>query len=508
MLKKRGLPIPLKSVIIAILILVQFCLVVFPLIYLWKSALWFYELCGVIGAVFSIYIISREGNPSYKMAWVVLILLFPILGICVFLLFGGGRVFPHLKRKMAKCEKEYFSKLKTDDSEKEKLFSSDLFHARQADYLSRETGLPIYSGTKIEYLESGESFFDHLLFELKSAEKYIFIEFFILADGFMWDSIKEILVQKAKNGVEVRIIFDDFGSIGRQGKNFVKELKNSGIKVSVFNPLRPSVDIFMNNRNHRKIVIIDGITTFTGGINIGDEYINRLPRFGHWQDCGIMLKGRATDSFVAMFFSMWEFTTGEKTKIENYFAGVSFEDDGHILPYCDDPLNGKNPAEGIYMQIINTAQNYVYIMSPYLILDSNMKSALKLAAKSGIDVRIITPSHPDKWYVHPVTQQSYGELLSSGVKIYEYTPGFIHSKVFLSDDKIATIGSVNMDYRSFYFHFECGVWESGSCCNSAIKNQFNELFEKSKEITEKEWKNRPLFQKIKQMVLHIFSPFM
>lgn len=504
----RGYPFPIKTVLTAISICLQLILLILPPLFFSESAIWFYTACQVLAVCFVVYIINYPGNPSYKITWITFILILPVMGVVVFLLFGGGRVFPHLKRRMKNCEDKYMKFLSSEEKTEERLKYCDMFHSRQAHYLTEETGFPVYSGTKTKYLDSGEAFFEALLTELNMAKKYIYIEFFILADGIMWKKIYNILSKKAEAGVDIRIIFDDFGSIGRQPKGFVSNLKKDGIKVSVFNPLRPSVDIFMNNRNHRKIIVIDGHTAFTGGINIGDEYINEWNRFGHWLDTGIMIRGKATQSFLAMFCAMWEFTTGEEIDIKSRLSRDITPDDGFVLPYCDGPLNDKNPASGIYMQIINNSQRYVYIASPYLILDNNMVNVLTLASKSGIDVRIVVPHNPDKWYVHPVTQYYYDELLTAGVKIFEYTPGFIHAKVFLSDDIIATVGTVNMDYRSFFFHFECGVWMSENSQIQCIKKQFRNIFEQSEEITLKEWKKRPVLQKIKQGVLHLFSPFM
>ena len=314
--------------------------------------------------------------------------------------------------------------------------------------------------------------------------------------------------RKAAEGVEVKIIFDDFGSINRQQKGFVKKLRSEGISVSVFNRIRPSVDMFMNNRNHRKMVIIDGKTAVTGGINIGDEYINHIERHGYWMDCAAIFKGDAVRSFTVMFLCMWTFITKKVLKGEKYVKTFREERDGFVLPYCDSPLNKRDPAEGIYMQILNTAQKYVYITTPYLITGNEMLSALTLAAKSGVDVRIITPKKWDKWYVHPVTQKNYYALLEAGVKIYEYTPGFIHSKLFVSDDAVATIGTVNMDYRSFFIHFECGAWLCRSDAILDIKEHFLRMLEESESISLARWKKRPWWQKLKQQILYLFSPFM
>ena len=276
----------------------------------------------------------------------------------------------------------------------------------------------------------------------------------------------------------------------------------------MFNKIRPSIDVFMNNRNHRKIVVIDGKVAVTGGLNIGDEYINEIDRFGYWMDCAVIIKGDAVKSFLAMFCSTWEFTTKRAIDIKSHISEEKVLEKGFMLPYADGPLENKNHAEGIYMQIINSAQRYVYIVTPYLIIDNSMKQALRLAAKSGIDVRIITPHIPDKWYVHPVTQYNYYDLLEAGVRIYEYTPGFIHSKFFVSDDKVATVGTINMDYRSFIMHFECGVWMCDNKTVYDIKEHFNTLLLQCEEMTLRKMKKSTILTRLKRAILHFFAPFM
>ncbi len=503
----RGIRIQTRTIISIAIILLEIFLIVNSVITFTDKALWIYSAAEIIGIITVIHIITERGNQSYKIMWIVFIMLIPIFGVLAYLLWGGGRMFPHLKKRMQECNEKYFTVLNRKDAENS-LNYSDMLHFRQASYLKKEAGFPIYDDTSSEFLACGESFFEAVLDELKKAQKYIFIEFFILAEGYMWDEIFKILKLKSSEGVEIKVIFDDFGSIKRQRKTFITDLKKAGIEVSAFNPIRPSIDIFMNNRNHRKIIVIDGKVAFTGGINIGDEYINKIERFGHWLDSGIMLKGKAVRSFVAMFCSMWEFTTRCEIDINSHIPPNEKFSDGFYIPYCDDPLGNNNPAQGIYMQIIGTAQKYVYITSPYLILDSAMTASLCLAAKSGVDVRIITPHKPDKKYVHPVTQYYYSELMDAGVRIYEYTPGFIHSKLFVSDDSVATVGTVNMDYRSFNFHFECGVWCSGSESVKSIKESFLETLEKSQEISKEEWKRRSIFKKLKQTILHLFAPLM
>ena len=409
---------------------------------------------------------------------------------------------------MARCKEHFITALKQDDSIKELITYENNVLLRHSQFLSNQSGFPVYGNTSIEYLSPGEIFLPRFLEELNKAKRFIFIEFFIIAEGKMWDSIKEILYRKVLEGVEVKIIFDDFGSIKRQSKNFVSKLKEKGIDVAVFNPIKPPFNMFMNNRNHRKLVVIDSKVAFTGGINIGDEYINKYNRFGYWMDSAVLINGKAADSFTVMFAIMWEYITNQQIDIQRYLLSQNAENNGYVFPYCDGPMDTNHSAEGLYMQILNTAHRYVYIATPYLILDNYMTASLVLAAKSGVDVRIITPFIPDKKYVHPASQFHYEELLEAGIRIFEYTPGFMHSKLFVCDDLLATVGSVNMDFRSFVFHFECGAWFTNSDAVGEIKAHFLNICENSKEITKEEWKNRPLFNKIKEWFLHLFSPLM
>lgn len=505
---KRGVKLPVRVILIALLIGIQLAVLVASIYFLSYKAIWLYVLFEAVSICMVIYVVNQRKNPSYKIMWVVFILIFPLMGGVIYLFWGGGRIFPHLKKRMRRCEKEVRPVLRQDPRVESRLEFVDMLHARQSRYLRRESGFPVYTATSAEYFSPVEKGWPRLLEELEKAEHYIFIEFFILAQGKMWDSVHQILARKAAAGVDVRIIFDDFGSCTRQYRGFAKGLRAEGIQVSVFNPLRPSLDLFMNNRNHRKMVIIDGKTAISGGFNIGDEYVNLWHVHGHWMDNLFILKGDAVRSYLAMFCAMWSFITRRKMDIRPCLTSCPAPAEGFVQPYCDGPLNDRNPAEGLYMQILNTAQRYVYITTPYLILDSEMTTLLCLAAKSGIDVRIITPKIWDKWYVHPATQYSYEELLEAGVRIYEYTPGFIHSKIFVSDDRVATVGTVNMDFRSFYFHFECGTWFSNMDVVGDIKADVLRIMEKSEEIRLDKWRRRPLGMRLKQSILHLFAPFM
>ncbi|MBR4909873.1 MAG: cardiolipin synthase [Clostridia bacterium] len=505
---KRGIPIPTRILISGIVLLLQLGILFVMLNTLSDRSVLIYTVSEILAIITVVYIVNRRGNPSYKMAWIMFILIVPIFGITVFMLYGGGRVLPHLKRKMRNCESHNMPLLKNDEEAQNALKYDDYPHSRQAEYLARESGYPLYKNTSVEYLSPGEVFLPRFLEELEKAERYIFLEFFIVAEGEMFDSIYAILRRKAAAGVDVRLLFDDFGSIKRQRKGFIERLRRNGIKVAVFNQIKPSFNLFMNNRNHRKIAVIDGAVAVTGGLNLADEYINAEKRFGYWMDCAVILKGEAASSFAVMFCNMWEFTTGHRLEAQNYLTEYSVQTGGYVLPYCNDPLSNKNVAAGIYMQILNSAQRYVYIISPYLIIDNTMTEMLKMAARSGIDVRIITPHVPDKWYVHPVTQYSYSELLEAGVRIFEFTPGFIHSKIFVSDDSVATVGTVNMDYRSFSLHFECGVWFAANHAVGDVKSHFDEIQEMSREIKLSRWRKTPWPIRLKRSILHLFAPFM
>lgn len=505
---KRGIRIQTRYIVSAILLLVQLVFLFVLLYNVSFNSFAAYLIFEFVAVITVISIVNKRGNPSYKIAWIIFILLFPIFGVSAYLLWGGGRILPYFRKRMYECERHYLPQLQNIEENYSALRYHDLMHSRQAEYLNSESGYPLYKNSEIEYLSPGEEFLPRFLEELNAAKKYIYIEFFIIAEGKMWNSIYDILVAKVKSGVEVKVLFDDFGSIKRQHKDFITRLQKNGIKVAAFNKIGPSLNMFMNNRNHRKIVVIDGVVAATGGLNIADEYINEVERFGYWMDSAVLVRGEAVISFLAMFCSLWEFTTGEKINMSSHIAPNAITNDTFVLPYCDDPLDSRNPAEGIYMQILNTAQKYVYIASPYLIVDNTMLLTLKMAARAGIDVRIITPHIPDKWYVHPVTQYNYKELLESGVRIYEYTPGFIHSKLFVSDDSVATVGTVNMDYRSFLLHFECGVWFSNTNEILKIKEQFLELFCVSEEILLEKWRREPILRRLKRAVLNLFSPFM
>jgi len=359
-------------------------------------------------------------------------------------------------------------------------------------------------------LKIGEEFYKALLNELQKAEKFIFIEMFIIKPGIMWNSIFNILKEKAKAGIDVRILYDDFGCINTLPYNYKKHIEKYGIRCEVFNPIYPIVTLAHNNRDHRKIIVIDGNVAFTGGINLSDEYINEVIRFGHWKDTGIMLQGDAVKSFTLMFLENWHIYRDKNENYKQFMPeATALKNESFVQPYLNTPMDSEElVARNVYINILNDATDYVYITTPYLVLDQELENALTNAAKRGVDVRIITPHIPDKKYVYVVTRSNYMPLLKAGVSIYEYTPGFIHAKNVCSDDKIATIGSVNFDNRSFYHSYECGVWIYNSDTVLDIKKDFLDTQEISLKISEDFISKVPFSKRLKTGICRILSPLL
>lgn len=398
-----------------------------------------------------IYIINGRSKPEVKLAWIAPILAFPILGGVLFLISGGKGP----KRKLARiigAQHERFLQCLPDSTDTiSRLQDPNLIG--QSRYLARQD-FPLYAGTQSEYFPLGDDGFPVLLEELEKAEKFIFMEYFIIQPGVMWDTILEILERKVKQGVDVRVLYDDVGSVGKVPYHYWKKLESLGIKAATFNPFIPFYSTVMNNRDHRKITVIDGNVAFTGGINFADEYINAVERFGHWKDNIIKLSGDGVWGLTLLFLEQWNAVRGSGDDPEAFRPCVSVPGDGYVQPYGDTPLDEEYLGENVYLNVINGAKRYVYFMTPYLIIDSEIQTALCLAAKRGVDVRIITPGIPDKKMVWDLTRSYYPDLLAAGVRIYEYTPGFLHSKVCVCDDQLAVVGTINLDYRSLYLHFE------------------------------------------------------
>lgn len=456
-----------------------------------------------------IYVINREDNSAMKIAWIVLILLAPLFGGMLYLYIGDKKLMTPLRKKLMPMLEESAQYLAGDPSIQERLKKEDPLVASQIYYLEKQSGYPAYEDSEVIYYPSGEECFPEMIKCLNKAKKYIFLEYFIIEPGIMWNSIVEILEQKVKEGVDVRLIYDDVGNNFTLPRDYDARLRKNGIKTIIFNRYIPIFSTVFNNRDHRKIMVIDGKVAFTGGINLADEYINEKQRFGYWKDNGIKVMGKAVYSMTIMFLQMWNAFSGDKLNYSDFSLPQESAPGkkGVILPYSDHPLDSEFVGENVYLNLVNTARDYVYFFTPYLIIDSEMTRALTLAAKKGVDVKIITPGIPDKKLVFLVTQSYYPELVKAGVSIYQYRPGFVHSKCAVSDDKIATVGTINLDYRSLYLHFENGVFLYDCDTVLDIKKDMEETLKDCTKITLAMCQKR-FITRIMQAIMRVFSPLL
>ena len=468
----------------------------------------FYWCCIALSVAAAVAIVGSRMDPGYKIAWLLLILPFPIFGGVFYLMVGGGYVPERTRKRMKGMLEKSFFTLK-EDFKSDDLLPLGGDAAGQASYLERRAACPAYTNTETEYFPLGDEAFPRMLEELEKAEKYIFLEYFIIQPGVFWDSILSILERKAAQGVEVRVLYDDFGCMFTLPRDYNETLIQKGIQCRVFNRLMPVMSLRLNNRDHRKLLIIDGRTGFTGGINLADEYINAVERCGHWKDTGIRLTGTAAWSFTVMFLSFWSLEHDLDDDVSPYVsAGTDSENIGFVQPFADKAGQNLQLTENVLLQIINSAKDYVYINTPYLILDNELTSMLCLAAKSGVDVRITVPHIPDKRMVVMMTRSFYARLIEAGVKIYEYTPGFVHAKSMVSDNKVAYVGTCNLDYRSLYLHFECGAVLYECPCIRDIRDDYLATVALSEEITYKKARGANIFVRLARSVLRIFAPLL
>ena len=498
-----------RVVVVSLGILLQIIFVLAGMSWLHEYRRWLGFAMSVLSWVAVITVICSHGNPSYKIAWAVLILAFPIAGLTIYLLFGGNRVSSHEVRKMAGIERVTTNALTQDSAVLSRIRARQDEAYNHARYLFACAHYPAYESSSAEYFPGGEACFAAMLEELEKAEHYIFLEFFIIDNGEMWGRILDILKRKSAAGLDVRVLYDDFGCITRLPMGYAKKLGEFGIRAHAVNPYLPVLNGRMNNRDHRKLMIIDGKAAFTGGVNLADEYINLTHPHGHWKDCAVLVRGEAVWSMTAMFLAFWGYVDRSAEDLSAFRPqDAAVPSDGFLQPFADSPLDHENVGASMYQSLIRSARRYVWLMTPYLILDDEMLSALCTAAKTGLDVRIVTPGVPDKWYVHAVTRANYEALTAAGVRIYEYTPGFVHSKLALADGKFALVGTVNLDFRSLYLHFEDGVYLCGASAIEDIHADFAATFPKCEEITYAACKRTHPGQRLLQTLLKLFSPLL
>lgn len=499
----------LRLIFVAVALLIQVLWILLRIQYLNAYS----ERIAAITAILTVLVVlklnSKPTNSAMKMPWIMLIMALPVMGLSMYLLFellGDPGVGKRLKKV-----REY---LNTDDPEQAEVVLEDLRQldpaaANQFRYLWKATGHPPCSDTRVRYYSEATEAFRDMKAELEKAEHFIFMEYFIVQNGESFRELEEILVRKAREGVEIRLLYDDFGSIAKVGRSFSRRLAGEGIRCTAFNPAFPVLNLFMNHRDHRKITVIDGKVGFTGGYNLSDEYFDLTRPYGKWKDTGLKLEGQAVRSLTSIFLELWYLQT-RKTEPADRYLNVQhrISGEGVILPFGDNPLGEERVAENVYLNLINQANRNLYIMTPYLILTDEMTHALGLAAKRGVDVRIITPGIPDKKTVYGVTRSYYHGLARQGVRIFEYTPGFCHGKQCICDGKIASIGTSNLDYRSLYHHFENNVLLYGCEAVEKMAEDFEATFSQCREVTERYTSGRGRFLRLWQSVLRLFAPMM
>ncbi len=472
---------------------------------------WLETLLTAFSIVTALHLLLRQDKSAFKLSLIFFILLFPVLGGAFYWIFHSQTATVGFRMRLSKIEQNAKHAYGADEEVFKEAVKDVPQAQKQLHYMKNNTPFPVYSNTETRYYEGGRAMLNDLLLDLKGATRYIFLEYFIIEDGEMWQAILRVLRDRVGAGVDVRIIYDDLGCFFTLPPNYQKKLRAMGIKCEKFNRFHPFLTSIQNNRDHRKIVSIDGRIAYTGGVNLADEYIDAKIKYGRWKDSAIRLSGDGAWSFTVIFLQMWNFLSRHEDDYNTYRPSPSSPSnptrDGWVQPYCDSPMDKVNVGEHVYLRVIESAQRYLYITTPYLMVDDGMLSAIRSAAKCGVDVRIITPEIPDKKAVHFTTRSYYRPLLRDGVKIYEYKDGFMHSKTFVADDTVATVGTVNLDFRSLYLHFECGtcLYQTKSVLD--VKRDFLKTLESCRQITEKDCKAN-VFVQFFQSICRIFAPLM
>jgi cardiolipin synthase len=497
----------LRISVVGLVSIAQLVLLAVLVIILRQNYIYVYVALEIMGLIEVLLLADKNQSSAYTIAWIIVILILPVFGIILYLLWGRT-TYSRKNKRTREIILQSIKYIIKNAEVRERIEQEYPDRIRIVRYLEEED-FPVYGNTVSKYYSLGEFQFKEMIFDMKQAKRFIFLEYFIIDDGILWVAIYNVLKEKVKEGVEVRILYDDLGSIITVPNNFVRQLESDGIKVTAFNPVHKYVSRFnLNYRNHQKIVVIDGNIGYTGGTNLADEYVNIYEKHGHWKDNAIRLEGQAVWSLTLTFIQMWQSERLIEEDYSKYKPTVKINGDGFYQPFNCSPITFKNTAEIMYRQMISSAKKYVYITTPYLVIDDSMANELCLAALTGIDVRIITPKVWDKWYVYMVTCSNYKRLLESGVRIFEYAPGYMHAKTIISDDDNAIIGSINMDYRSFYLHFENGVWICGAPVIKDIKEDIMKTMDECEEIVLEKWNKRPWYKKVSETFLRIFAPLM
>ena len=469
---------------------------------------WLLLLMGVFIIIMFFYLFKIDMDATAKLTWLVMMMLFPLMTSILLLVTRHKIGYRSMERKLEDLNEQSKDMIRQDEKvlNAPEIVSSGT--KAMCHYLNKTGTFPVYANTEVTYFPLGENKYEAMLEELKKAEHFIFMEYFIIDEGLMWGSILKILADKAAQGVDVRVMYDGMCEMSTLSGDYPERLAEYGIKSKAFSKLQPFISTHYNYRDHRKILVIDGKVAFNGGVNLADEYINEIVRFGHWKDTALMLKGEAVESFTRMFLQMWNLTE-ENVEWGNFMdKKYPVKSKGYVMPYSDSPMDGYKVGESVYVDILYSAKKYVHIMTPYLILDNELEAALKYAAQRGVDVKLILPGIPDKKSAFSLAKSHYKALISTGVEIYEYTPGFVHAKVFVSDDHKAVVGTINLDYRSLYHHFECATYLYDTECIPSIEEDFQQTLAKCSKVTFETIKNEKLSYKIRGSIMKLIAPLL
>ena len=549
-----------RMIFAVISILLELIVILLLLFTAGQRATWIYSLIRILGAILVLKIYGSHKTASIRMTWMLVILLLPIFGTALYLLIGFNGHSLRMRKRYEDIDRLLLPMLPANRDVAERAVARDGRLGGIVEYIRRQAGYPVYENTVVEYFDDGEKGFEAQKRDLAKAEKFIFMEYHAIEDAECWHEIRDVLAERAKAGVEVRVFYDDMGSLGFINTDFVKRTEEYGIQCRVFNPFAPGLNLFLNNRDHLKITVIDGTVGFTGGYNLANEYFHRTEPFGFWKDTGIRLEGDAVQSLTVTFLEMWNAVSDldkDDKDFKKYIAASGAErlleksskkisedkaeriakdkeayiermidtvqpdekyitdteavtggDFGFVQPYADTPMDEVHVGEDVYISMAECAQKYAWFITPYLIITDEMCHAFSLAARRGVDVRIITPGIPDKKVVYSLTRSYYNGLARNGVRIFEFTPGFCHAKMSITDDLMATCGTINLDYRSLYHHFENGCLYAD--CNAVMetKRDFEETFAQCREVTEKYTTGRGALMRFSQMILRLAAPLM
>lgn len=508
--RKNGI---VHAFFVALSIIIETVIIILPFLRINKIANWIDMGFQFVSVILALAIYSQHKTSSMKMPWIFLILLFPVPGIVLYLFLGLNGSTKKMAKRYADIDDLLLPKLPENYDVYTKLKTEDKNASAIARYIRRFARYPVYQNTDVEYFDEAWKGLDAQLEALAKAQKFIFMEYHAIEDKESWARIENVLVERVNAGVEVRVFYDDVGSMVFINHSFVKKLEALGIRCKVFNPIKMGIRLFINNRDHRKITVIDGKVGFTGGYNLANEYFGVTHPYGEWKDTGIKLTGDAVKSMTAMFLEMWNAVSERDindTEYDYYLEDHEYvaHEQGYVQPYADSPMDNEHVGEDVYVSMANKAIDYCYFITPYLIITDEMLHALKIAAKRGVDVRIVTPGIPDKKIVYSLTRSFYHPLVSEGVKIYEWSPGFCHCKMSVADDVMATCGTINLDYRSLYHHFENGCFMYGNQAVKDIKTDFDNIFKQSRDVTELYKSNRTNGMRFGQMILRLFAELM